>query len=724
MDEVRVYNRSLSSEEIEQQYYTNLRKYDVDKWNFYTNQSGIANYTASFTGQGGRNFEKYNSSDWYFYSNQSDLSGTYTYYGYSEDAYGNANQTETRVITMDAVDTTPPFITIESPTNTTYSNNTIDLNVTSNEAIDSWWYSNDTGLTNQTFTPNISIAGYPEGLNNITVFANDTAGNENHTIIYFTVDTVPPTINVYSPVSNNTNYSTSTIFFNATSNEAISTWMIDFNGTNNTLSAINTSLVVNDGTYQAKFWANDTAGNFGLNNSIWFTVDTTHPRAEIILPANTTYGSARTQLNYTATDTNLDRCWYSLDSGITNTSITCGTNITGLSSTEGSNVWTVYVNDTAGNLNQTTVYFTVDTISPLVDFVSPTKANGSNVSQSHVYVNVSVTEANEANITFRIYNSTGEVNSTIYTDGTRTINWTNLSDGTYTYNVTVVDSAGNSNTTSTRTITLDSTSPVISLITPADSTSSTTNAYNFTFNVTDDQTILNCSLIFDGLVINTLTNVNNSGGTNGMYNSSLSVATHTWSINCTDIAGNVGSSPTRTLTVNAVTAATSAVSGEGSPIFRPRKEDLARGYEKIMYRNWKIYFKIGDEFHILKVENVTESDARMVISSKAQEVVLSAGEEKQLDLSQDGYYDLLVRVNSINTIWRNKANITIQTIHKKIIPPKKSKTGEGVNLKIPGDEGGKEEKAYLKWLWVAIAGAGVLTLLFLGYKKLRRQKRK
>lgn len=39
LDEVRVWNRTLSSEEIEILYMSNLRKFDSDKWSFYINQS-------------------------------------------------------------------------------------------------------------------------------------------------------------------------------------------------------------------------------------------------------------------------------------------------------------------------------------------------------------------------------------------------------------------------------------------------------------------------------------------------------------------------------------------------------------------------------------------------------------------------------------------------------------------------------------------------------------
>ena len=85
------------------------------------------------------------------------------------------------------------------------------------------------------------------------------------------LDREAPTISIISPT--NTTYTTSTIWFNATADEEIDTWIVNYNGTNVT-HAINTSLEVEDGNFQLKLYANDTLGNWGLNDSIWFSVDT------------------------------------------------------------------------------------------------------------------------------------------------------------------------------------------------------------------------------------------------------------------------------------------------------------------------------------------------------------------------------------------------------------------------------------------------------------------
>ena len=47
IDEVRMYNRSLSESEINQLYFSNLNKYDTDKWLLYINQSKNSNTIGS-----------------------------------------------------------------------------------------------------------------------------------------------------------------------------------------------------------------------------------------------------------------------------------------------------------------------------------------------------------------------------------------------------------------------------------------------------------------------------------------------------------------------------------------------------------------------------------------------------------------------------------------------------------------------------------------------------
>jgi len=116
----------------------------------------------------------------------------------------------------------------------------------------------------------------------INATANDTIGNavflSSRTITINLsgedneTNVTSPTINVLSPKDNYI-YSTNTIYFNATANESIVEWKVNYDGTNRTLSSINTSLSVPEGSYLLLFYGRDSEGDWGVNDDIYFTVN-------------------------------------------------------------------------------------------------------------------------------------------------------------------------------------------------------------------------------------------------------------------------------------------------------------------------------------------------------------------------------------------------------------------------------------------------------------------
>ncbi len=207
---------------------------------------------------------------------------------------------------------------------------------------------------------------------------------------------------------------------------------------------------------------------------------------------------------------------------------------------------------------------------------SPNAVIGQNTSQveySSEGININWTATDDNGINYTILNITYPNNTILYnsTSSSGEINLTSTANlsvlGIYNITLWANDSSGNSGITSTIFSVNDTIYPNITLISPANDISSTTDAYNFTFNVSDNNTISNCSLILDGNIINTLTSVSKAPSTMGMYNSSLSVASHTWSINCTDVANNEENSSERTLTVSSSTSSTPSTPGGSGGTF-------------------------------------------------------------------------------------------------------------------------------------------------------------
>jgi parallel beta-helix repeat protein len=128
-----------------------------------------------------------------------------------------------------------------------------------------------------------------------------------------------------------------------------------------------------------------------------FTLDNSAPSISMVYPTNTTYSNYVTSMNYTSSDSNLQACWFSWNNGITNMTMTCGTNLTGLNgnSSLGSNTWKVWANDSSGNVNSSSVTFTVDNVIPAVNFTGPTPSTGTTQSSTSIYVNISSNDTNQ-----------------------------------------------------------------------------------------------------------------------------------------------------------------------------------------------------------------------------------------------------------------------------------------------------------------------------------------
>ncbi|MGY4884739.1 MAG: hypothetical protein ACP5NZ_04140, partial [Nanobdellota archaeon] len=120
------------------------------------------------------------------------------------------------------------------------------------------------------------------------------------------------------------------------------------------------------------------------------------------------------------------------------------------------------------NYNQSE-FRVVDTTFPLIEFGLTSPKNNSKFARTWIYVDASVTEANEKNITFNLYFSNYTIlNSSTYTDLRREINWTNLLEGIYYFNITVADWESHFNTTETRKTTLNFTIPNVFFVYPTE----------------------------------------------------------------------------------------------------------------------------------------------------------------------------------------------------------------------------------------------------------------
>jgi parallel beta-helix repeat protein len=131
IDEVRIWNRALSPEELNASYNSGLSR---------------------------------------LYHNFTDIDdGQYDYYAYSIDAVGNANKTETRTLTVDTVNPQIEFVLPTPPNDITQNNNSVYVNVSVSDA------SNTSSLIDW----NRSLVGYwaMDWYNSSGIFDNSTYNN-------------------------------------------------------------------------------------------------------------------------------------------------------------------------------------------------------------------------------------------------------------------------------------------------------------------------------------------------------------------------------------------------------------------------------------------------------------------------------------------------------------------------------------------------------------------
>jgi hypothetical protein len=296
------------------------------------------------------------------------------------------------------------------------------------------------------------------------------------------------------------------------------------------------------------------------------------------------------------------------------------------------------------------------------------------------------------NITLGTNNNCTNITSVIWADGQHNITiWAN-------------DSFGNINQSSV-SFKIDTTVPIINLISPDNAGSWTSSStVTFSYNVTDVD-IANCSLIIDGSIDQTNSIITED--TSQSFTKTLSNADYTWSINCTDYVGYTNSSSIRNLTVS-YTAPDGNIGGGGTATTsfwtltsNVNDEQFKQGYTKQLAVKQRIKISVNNTSHYIGVIKLTNKSITINVTSEPQQAVLAVNETKKFELTNDTFYDLLIRLNNIT---ENKANLTIKSIYEKIVEVEEEKKEEkDKEIEIAEEE--KEELAKEKgklWIWVIV----------------------
>ena len=494
------------------------------------------------------------------------------------DTFGNFNSTETRQYNVSNVaDTAPPTIILVSPTpanNSFVSSTSATINATVTDASGVRICVLEFDSTNETMTQTgntssvctTAKASLAQGIHNFTVFANDTVNNTGSSgKSFFTVDTISPQVQFVSPTETSGSLiSRNFVLTNVTATDAnllnITIRLFNASGLVNSSTSLSSPNFVNftglaDGTYFFNATATDLAGNANITETRNVTIDTASPQVQFVAPTETSgafLGRNYIQVNVTAADANFANVTIRLFnssgqvSSITNTTTIAFNNFTGLS--DGSYFFNATAMDNAGNSNSTeTRNVTINTASPQIQFVNPTETSGSYISRNNIRTNVTVIDSTFANVTTRLFNSTGLVGNITNTTTTAFNNFTNLADGLYRFNATAFDQAGNSNSTETRNVTIDTIAPQVQFVSPTPANNSVVNGTQ-TINVTaSDANFKNITIFEDGSTVQTCTTTvceftwDTTTDTDGI---------HRFNATAFDLAGNSNSTETRQFNVS------------------------------------------------------------------------------------------------------------------------------------------------------------------------------
>lgn len=222
-------------------------------------------------------------------------------------------------------------------------------------------------------------------------------------------DSEPPNVTIVTPT--NSTYNTTTIVFNFTAVDetAMDSCFYQIDGganltmTNTTASSFNaTNLSMTQGSHTIRALCNDTSDNFNLTETVTFFIDSIYPKINITFPLNNTNTTDTSlDIKYVYTEVNCDRVWWT--NVTTNLSLSCGNNLTNETWAEGKHNITIWMNDTANNVNLTYVSFTIDTTAPIVTFVSqiPTDVMWNSTGIPEVLFNVTdATSVNDSSVVF------------------------------------------------------------------------------------------------------------------------------------------------------------------------------------------------------------------------------------------------------------------------------------------------------------------------------------
>jgi YD repeat-containing protein len=401
-------------------------------------------------------------------------------------------------------DTTAPSVSVAAPVNGALISGTFALvaNASDNVGVTGVWFtvdstnvgSEDAAVPYQTAWNTATISN---GAHVVRALARDAAGNVTTsaavtvTVSNASVDTTAPTVAVTGPASGATVGGNVTVTANAADNIGVTSVQFTLDGidlgsavTSAPFSAPWNTTGAANGTHQLRAVARDAAGNTSISSAVSVTVnntsaDATGPLVNITSPSPMASVTGSVTLAASASDnvavTSVQFTVDGVNVGSADTSSPYSTSWSSTSVANGSHVVRAVARDAAGNTT-TSAGVTISVSNSSTDTTRPTISLSSPASGATVSGTVSISASASDNVAVvRVqFNVDGVDYGAADLSSPWAVSWntTAVTNGSHTLRATAYDAAGNSRTTTSRTVTVsniaaDTIAPTVGVTSPA-----------------------------------------------------------------------------------------------------------------------------------------------------------------------------------------------------------------------------------------------------------------
>jgi len=496
----------------------------------------------------------------------------------ARDAAGNSTTSTVRTVTVSNTDAQAPTVSLTAPANgaTVSGTVTVSASASDNLGVTGVQFKLDgTNLGAEDLSSPYSISwsttGTSDGSHELTATARDAAGNTTtssvRTVTVGNADTQAPTVSLTAPADGATVSSTVTVSASASDNAGVTGVQFKLDGANLGAEDLTSPYSISwsttgasNGSHQLSATARDAAGNSTTSVVRTVTVsnssgDTQAPTVSLSAPANGATVSGTVTLTATATDNvGVVGVQFKVDgvnAGTEDTSSPYSRSWDSRTVADGAHTISAVARDAAGNTttssSRTVTVGNVDSQSPTVSLTAP--ANGATVSGTVTLSASASDNVGVVGVQFRVdgVNSGTEDTSSPYS---RSWDSRTATNGTHSITAVARDAAGNTTTSSVRTVTVnngDSQAPTVSLSAPANG-ATVSGTVTLSASASDNLGVVGVQFRVDG--VNTGAEDTSSPYSRSWDSRTATNGTHSITAVARDAAGNTTTSTARTVTVS------------------------------------------------------------------------------------------------------------------------------------------------------------------------------